>query len=171
MTLVSLLPSKSLSLVDTAVLRYVTKFKNQCIYLHIGLQIVPLFSQCSHPLPAGLTTEKLDALINRVQFGGDEVVQAKAGAGSATLSMAYAGAEFAEKVIRALKGEKGIVTPTFVHLSADAEGGKALQKEVGGTLEYFSSNVELGVREHNFANSLALLTVSNSLLVWRRSSP
>jgi len=33
--------------------------------------------------------EKLAALIKRIQFGGDEVVEAKGGAGSATLSMAY----------------------------------------------------------------------------------
>lgn len=32
--------------------------------------------------------EKRDALVNRIQFGGDEVVKAKDGAGSATLSMA-----------------------------------------------------------------------------------
>ena len=32
-----------------------------------------------------------EALTVRIQFGGDEVVKAKAGAGSATLSMAYAG--------------------------------------------------------------------------------
>lgn len=35
-----------------------------------------------------------------IQFGGDEVVKAKAGAGSATLSMAYAGFRFAEAVIK-----------------------------------------------------------------------
>lgn len=60
--------------------------------------------------------------------------------------MAYAGAEFAAKVIRALKGEKGIVAPTYVNLAADAEGGAALTKELGENLAYFSSNVELGVR-------------------------
>ena len=37
-----------------------------------------------------------EALTVRIQFGGDEVVQAKAGAGSATLSMAYAGFLFTE---------------------------------------------------------------------------
>ena len=37
-----------------------------------------------------------EALTVRIQFGGDEVVQAKAGAGSATLSMAYAGYLFTE---------------------------------------------------------------------------
>ncbi|KAI9641564.1 Malate dehydrogenase, cytoplasmic [Ciborinia camelliae] len=56
---------------------------------HSGETIVPLFSQAkpSVTIPA----DKLDALVNRVQFGGDEVVKAKDGAGSATLSMAYAG--------------------------------------------------------------------------------
>ena len=34
-------------------------------------------------------------------------VQAKAGGGSATLSMAYAGAEFADSVMAALSGDKG----------------------------------------------------------------
>lgn len=57
---------------------------------HSGETIVPLFSQIS---PSGVTVpdDKYDELVNRVQFGGDEVVKAKDGAGSATLSMAYAG--------------------------------------------------------------------------------
>jgi malate dehydrogenase len=59
--------------------------------------------------------------------------------------MAYAGAEFAAKVIRAVRGEKGLVTPTYVNLSADAEGASALTKELGEELAYFSANVELGV--------------------------
>ena len=56
---------------------------------HSGETIVPLFSQAkpSVKIPA----DKLEALVKRVQFGGDEVVKAKDGAGSATLSMAYAG--------------------------------------------------------------------------------
>lgn len=74
-------------------------------------------------------------------------MKAKDGAGSATLSMAYAGAEFAYKVIRAAKGEKGIVAPTYVNLTADAEGGAALKKEIGKDIAYFSAPVELGVRE------------------------
>ena len=53
---------------------------------HSGVTIVPLFSQSSHPDLVGNAE-----LLNRVQFGGDEVVKAKDGAGSATLSMAYAG--------------------------------------------------------------------------------
>lgn len=56
---------------------------------HSGETIVPLFSQAKPDVT--IPADKLDALINRVQFGGDEVVKAKDGAGSATLSMAYAG--------------------------------------------------------------------------------
>ncbi len=53
-----------------------------------------------------LTDAERDALTNRIMFGGDEVVKAKAGGGSATLSMAYAGAEFADSVMSALDGKK-----------------------------------------------------------------
>ena len=38
-----------------------------------------------------------------------QVVDAKAGAGSATLSMARAGAEFVAALLRALNGEDGVV--------------------------------------------------------------
>jgi len=111
---------------------------------HSGVTIVPLLSQSSHPLPASVDTERLEALTNRIQFGGDEVVKAKDGTGSATLSMAYAGAEFATKVIRALAGEKGLVAPSYVHLDADREGGATVRREIGRDLDYFSTNVEIG---------------------------
>jgi malate dehydrogenase len=61
---------------------------------HSGETIVPLFSQAKPAFT--IPDDKLDALVNRVQFGGDEVVKAKDGAGSATLSMAYAGFRYAE---------------------------------------------------------------------------
>ena len=60
---------------------------------HSGETIVPLFSQVTPPVT--IPDDKYDALVNRVQFGGDEVVKAKDGAGSATLSMAYAGYRYA----------------------------------------------------------------------------
>ena len=126
------------------------------VIAHGDTQIVPLLSQSSHPLPPNLDKSTIDALVHRIQFGGDEVVKAKDGAGSATLSMAYAGAEFAAKVIRALKGEKGIVAPTFVNLAADQVGGDALKKVIGKDIEYFSAPVELGVRLLPFNGSLDL---------------
>merc|ERR1712187_1028425 len=50
-------------------------------------------SQSNH---ADIEGTPRDELVNRIQFGGDEVVKAKDGAGSATLSMAFAGARFVE---------------------------------------------------------------------------
>ncbi|PNY21219.1 Malate dehydrogenase [Tolypocladium capitatum] len=96
---------------------------------HSGVTIVPLFSQSNHP-DLSADTE----LVKRVQFGGDEVVKAKDGAGSATLSMAMAGARMADALLRAADGEKGVVEPTFVD--------SPLYKDQG--IEYFSSKVELG---------------------------
>lgn len=98
---------------------------------HSGVTIVPLLSQSNHPDISG---EARDALVNRIQFGGDEVVKAKDGAGSATLSMAYAGSRMADALLRAAQGEKGVVEPTFVE--------SPLYKDQD--CEFFSSRVELG---------------------------
>ncbi|CCM05909.1 uncharacterized protein FIBRA_08147 [Fibroporia radiculosa] len=132
---------------------------------HSGVTIVPLFSQSSHPLPAGFSPSDLQALTTRVQFGGDEVVKAKDGAGSATLSMAYAGAEFAGKVLRALNGEKGIISPSFVHLSCDKAGGDSLKKVIGKELDFFSVPVELGPEGVAKLHSLGNLTEFEQSLI------
>ncbi|KAJ7153537.1 NAD-malate dehydrogenase [Mycena crocata] len=132
---------------------------------HSGVTIVPLLSQSTHALPSDLDAEKFAALVKRIQFGGDEVVKAKDGAGSATLSMAYAGAEFAGKILRAIKGEKGIIAPSFVALKADPTGGAALSKELGTELEFFSSNVELGPEGVVKIHSLGKITEQESTLV------
>merc|ERR1712217_314712 len=79
---------------------------------HAGTTIVPLLSQAEPTV--SFTDEERDALTHRIMFGGDEVVKAKAGGGSATLSMAFAGAEFADKVMAAMSGEKGVTECTFV---------------------------------------------------------
>ena len=49
---------------------------------------------------------------------------------------------FAEKVIKAANGEKGIVEPTFIYLPG-VTGGVVITKETG--VDYFSVPVELGV--------------------------
>ena len=78
---------------------------------HAGITILPLFSQVPGFSPSDADRE---ALTVRTQFGGDEVVAAKAGAGSATLSMAYAGYLFAENVVKAMKGDTNIVQCAYV---------------------------------------------------------
>mmetsp|Transcript_14046 Transcript_14046/g.30413 ORF Transcript_14046/g.30413 Transcript_14046/m.30413 type:complete len:341 (+) Transcript_14046:106-1128(+) len=70
---------------------------------HAGITILPLFSQATPKVALG--AEELDALTKRTQDGGTEVVQAKAGKGSATLSMAYAAALFADSCLRGLNGQ------------------------------------------------------------------
>ncbi|KIP06377.1 hypothetical protein PHLGIDRAFT_19452 [Phlebiopsis gigantea 11061_1 CR5-6] len=132
---------------------------------HSGVTIVPLLSQSSAALPADFTQDARVTLTTRIQYGGDEVVKAKDGAGSATLSMAYAGAEFAEKIIRALRGETGIVAPSFVHLESDPASGAALKKEIGKDLEYFSAPVELGPQGVASIKPLGALTPYEKTLV------
>lgn len=79
---------------------------------HAGITIIPLISQTTPPVQ--FPDDELDKLTKRIQDAGTEVVNAKAGAGSATLSMAYAGARFTFSVLRGLSGEKNIVECAFV---------------------------------------------------------
>ncbi|XP_073982969.1 malate dehydrogenase 2 [Rhodnius prolixus] len=79
---------------------------------HSGVTIIPLVSQTKPSVQ--FPPAELSALTARIQDAGTEVVKAKAGAGSATLSMAYAGARFTFSVCRALKGESNIVECSYV---------------------------------------------------------
>ena len=99
---------------------------------HSGVTIVPLLSQAKQgsAVQAG---EQYEKLVHRIQFGGDEVVKAKDGAGSATLSMAYAAARFSNSLLKALSGEKGVVECAYVE--------SPLFK---GQADFFASPVELG---------------------------
>lgn len=117
---------------------------------HAGITIIPLISQCMPGV--SFPTDQLKALTERIQVtslempiqiikmltviflqeAGTEVVKAKAGAGSATLSMAMAGARFAVSLIRALRGEQGVVECAYVR--SDLTESK-----------YFSTPILLGV--------------------------
>merc|ERR1719217_1671542 len=57
---------------------------------HAGVTIMPVFSQ--DPIAATISASKIPDLDKRTQDAGTEVVNAKNGKGSATLSMGYAGA-------------------------------------------------------------------------------
>lgn len=96
---------------------------------HSGPTIVPLMSQVKE---ADLKGAELEAFVKRVQYGGDEVVQAKEGAGSATLSMAYAGARFVNNLIQAMQGARAIEEAAYVQCN--------VQKEVS----YFACKISLG---------------------------
>jgi len=71
---------------------------------HAGTTIMPLISQCTPPVE--FPADQLKALTERIQDAGTEVVKAKAGAGSATLSMAYAAARFTDSLMKAKSGKE-----------------------------------------------------------------
>merc|ERR1712125_272379 len=69
---------------------------------HAGTTILPLFSQ--DKIAKTIDKDKIADLDKHVQDAGTDVVNAKGGKGSATLSMAYAGAKFANAVLCGLAG-------------------------------------------------------------------
>lgn len=78
---------------------------------HSGVTILPLLSQ----IPGlSFTEQEIVDLTKRIQNAGTEVVEAKAGGGSATLSMGLAAACFGLSLVRALQGEKGMVVCAYV---------------------------------------------------------
>ena len=109
---------------------------------HAGVTILPLLSQVTPVPPSGapLTETQIEHLTERVRNGGTEVVNAKAGAGSATLSMAAAAAEFAAACLRALAGHRNVTVCAYV--ASDAVK----------SLPFFATKVRLGRSgvEHNY---------------------
>lgn len=84
---------------------------------HSGNTILPLLSQV--PQASNFDQATIEQLTTRIQNAGTEVVDAKAGAGSATLSMATAGARLALSIVRAKLGEPGIVECSYVQGGTD----------------------------------------------------
>jgi len=110
---------------------------------HAGVTIIPVISQCKPSVQ--FSDDILKPLTARIQDAGTEVVKAKAGAGSATLSMAYAGARFALSMIKALNGEQGVVECAY--LRSDVTEAK-----------YFSTPVLLGKNGVEKVHGLGPLT-------------
>jgi len=98
---------------------------------HSGTTIIPLLSQ----IPGvNFTESQIKSLTQHIQFGGDEVVKAKNGKGSATLSMAYAGAVFVDKLLNALVLNKTVTACSYVESPiAKADG-----------VRFFSSALKIG---------------------------
>jgi len=96
---------------------------------HAGITILPLLSQ-SYPATK-FDADELEAMTVRIQNAGTEVVEAKAGAGSATLSMAYAAARMAEACLRGLSGEADVYECSYVASSVTE-------------LPFFATKVRLG---------------------------
>jgi malate dehydrogenase len=110
---------------------------------HAGATILPLFSQdeAGKKIPA----DQIADLDKKVQDAGTIVVNAKNGKGSATLSMAYAGARFGSAVLRGLAGEDTIECAYVVSDVAEGFG-------------YFSSKVTLGEKGVQTVHPLGALS-------------
>lgn len=78
---------------------------------HSGTTILPLLSQVQG---VEFTDQEIIDLTDRIQNAGTEVVLAKAGGGSATLSMARAACLFGVNLVKALSGKQGIVQNAYV---------------------------------------------------------
>ncbi|KAF1790836.1 Lactate/malate dehydrogenase, C-terminal [Phytophthora cactorum] len=89
---------------------------------HAGTTILPLLSQLKG---AKFSDEDIAKLTHRIQFGGQERH------GSATLSMAYAGARFTSRLLDAMNGEKDVIECSYT------------QNDVT-KLPFFSTPVTLG---------------------------
>lgn len=95
---------------------------------HSGTTILPLLSQVEG---ATFSDEEVAALTPRIQNAGTEVVNAKAGGGSATLSMGAAAARFCMSLVAGLQG-KDVVDYAYV------EGA-------GEDAQFFAQPIRLGV--------------------------
>lgn len=96
---------------------------------HAGVTILPLFSQVKEA--AGIDKEKIPDLDKHVQDAGTDVVNAKGGKGSATLSMAYAGARLGKAVLTGLSGKRVV---ECAYVASTVEEG----------FPYFTSKVVFG---------------------------
>ncbi|OXX75190.1 malate dehydrogenase [Vibrio sp. V19_P1S1T109] len=105
---------------------------------HSGVTILPLLSQIEG---VEFTAEEVEALTKRIQNAGTEVVEAKAGGGSATLSMGQAACRFGLSLVKALQGEPGVVECAYVdggseHASFFAQPIKLGKEGVEEVLSY-----------------------------------
>ncbi|AGH80436.1 malate dehydrogenase [Psychromonas sp. CNPT3] len=78
---------------------------------HSGSTILPLLSQVQG---VQFSHQEVIDLTERIQNAGTEVVNAKAGGGSATLSMARAASIFGVNLVHALLGKQGIIQNAYV---------------------------------------------------------
>ena len=94
---------------------------------HSGVTILPLLSS----IPGvELSQADIEALTPRIQEAGTEVVEAKAGAGSATLSMAQAAARFTLSLVAAMNGET-VTECCYVQVGDDTSSFHAQPVKLG----------------------------------------
>lgn len=94
---------------------------------HSGTTILPLLSQVKG---VSFSDDEIKSLTHRIQNAGTEVVEAKAGGGSATLSMGQAAARFCLSLVKALNGEH---VTEYAYVEGD-----------GSDAQFFAQAVRLG---------------------------
>ncbi|VEU22340.1 DEKNAAC103530 [Brettanomyces naardenensis] len=105
---------------------------------HSGSTIVPVLNSWASSLPSSV----YDTLLHRVQYGGDEVVKAKNGRGSATLSMATAGYRFVSHLVEALADD--LIVDEVAFIKFDELPAKGIPNIVSSQISYFSLPFKLG---------------------------
>merc|ERR1712084_199769 len=110
---------------------------------HAGVTIMPVFSQDKYG--SKIDSSAIPALDEHVQNAGTDVVNAKAGKGSATLSMAYAGARLGKAVLAWLNG---MPTTECAYVMSDVVPG----------VPYFTSKVTFNKNGVDKVHSIGKLT-------------
>jgi len=117
---------------------------------HAGTTILPLFSQ--DKVASTIDADKIPALDEHVQNAGTDTVNAKGGKGSATLSMAYAGARLGKAVLAGFTGRRVVecaycastITdlPYFASKVVFGEKGVSKVLDIGTLNEYETKRLE-----------------------------
>lgn len=108
---------------------------------HSGDSIVPILNTWNKSFT---NDEIYFKLINRVQFGGDEVVKAKDGKGSATLSMATAAYRFVNNLLEVISSDSNKFIKEVAFVKIDELITKNIPDYVSDKVEYFSLPIVFG---------------------------
>lgn len=123
---------------------------------HSGTTILPLLSQVEG---ANFSDDEIAALTKRIQNAGTEVVEAKAGGGSATLSMGAAAARFCLSLVKGLQGESNVID--YAYVEGNGEDAKFFAQPVrlgkGGVEELLSYGELSAFEQQAKADMLATL--------------
>lgn len=123
---------------------------------HSGVTILPLLSQIAN---VSVTEQEAEELTKHIQNAGTEVVEAKAGGGSATLSMGQAAARFGLSLIDALNGKENIIECAYVE--SDGEYARFFAQPIrlgkNGIEERLPINIMNKFEKNKFENMLETL--------------
>jgi malate dehydrogenase len=118
---------------------------------HSGVTILPLLSNIDG---VELTDAEIELLTPRIQEAGTEVVEAKVGAGSATLSMAQAAAQFVSSLVAAMNGAD-VTECCYVQTGEDTDSFHAQPVKLGKNgVESIPALPELSVYEQKLLTEL-----------------